>query len=436
VKKVIVVGGGLAGLFTAAELQRRGGEAVVLEASAVPGGVAQTVKEDGYVLEPAASSVLLPNPDLSPILDAAGVEMVPAAEAAKQRYVYTRGRLVEIPESPALLLSPLVSWKAKLRAMCEPWVRTPPPNGDESIQGFFSRRFGAEVGALGSTLMAHGVFAGDPERLSMRGAFPKMVALEDEAGSMIKGGIARMRQRPKGKPRSTVHVAAGGMAGMAETMAAHLGDSYRSGWPVASIERDGEGWVVHGAGEERGDAVVVAVPPHAAEPIVPPDLSGVIAGRTSAPVAVVGIGGRTADLPIPSGFGVLVGPDADVHALGILFESRYAPGRAPKLHTLAKGIYGGAADPVVLERSDEDLVALFVEETSRVCGVEVKPSWTKVIRQMPGIPQYDVGHVAWIEKLDTALSEWPGLHMTGWGYRGIGLSGLATDAVRLGTLLA
>ncbi|HZJ48469.1 MAG TPA: FAD-dependent oxidoreductase, partial [Acidimicrobiia bacterium] len=115
-KKVIIVGGGLAGLFTAVELQRRGMDVTVLEADSTPGGVAQTVAEDGFVLEPAASSVLLPNPELSPILDAAGVEMVPAAEAAKKRFVYTRGRLIEIPESPAVVFSPLVSWNAKLRA--------------------------------------------------------------------------------------------------------------------------------------------------------------------------------------------------------------------------------------------------------------------------------------------------------------------------------
>jgi len=436
VKKVIVVGGGLAGLFTAVELRRRGTDVTVLEASGSPGGVAQTVVENGYVLEPAASSVLLPNPDLSPILEAAGVEMVPAADAAKKRYVYTRGRLIEIPESPAILFSPLISWKAKLRAGLEPWIKTPPFDGDESIHQFLGRRFGTELGALASTLMAHGVFAGDPERLSMRGAFPKIVALEDEAGSLVRGGIARMRRRPKETPRATVHVAGGGMAVMARTLAAHLGDAYRSKWPVTSIGRDPSGWVVHGRGEERGDAVVVAVPPNAAARILPAGVSSIVGEGTTAPVAVVGIGGRSADMPIPSGFGALIGPDCDVHALGILFESSYAPGCAPSLHTLAKGIYGGAADPVVLECSDDELVALFVEETSLVCGVEVKPSWTRVIRQMPGIPQYDVGHVSWLENVEAALSSHSGLHLTGWGYRGIGLSGLAADAVRLGTVLS
>lgn len=433
--EIIVVGGGLAGLFTAVELRRRGKRPVVLEASSVPGGVAQTVVGDGYLLEPAASSVLLPNPELSPILDEAGVQMVPALEAARKRFVYTRGRLVEIPESPAIVFSPLVSWRGKLGVIREPWVKTPPPDGDESITGFLTRRFGPEVGLLGATLMAHGVFGGDPDRLSMRGAFPKIVALEDEAGSIIRGGLGRMRSRDKDKPRASVHVAVDGMAGIARSLAGYLGDAFRADWPVESIAHDGSSWVVRGPEEMRADAVVVAVPPHAASRLLPADVASTVGAGNPSPVAVVGLGGLTADLPVPSGFGALIGPGSDVHALGILFESRYAPGRAPHLHTLIKGIYGGAADPDVMDLTDDELVALMIEETGRVCGVTVHPSWTRVVRQVPGIPQYDIDHVAWLRSVDTALGRNPGLYVTGWGYRGIGLSGLATDAVRIGEAL-
>jgi oxygen-dependent protoporphyrinogen oxidase len=436
VKKVIVVGGGLGGLFVAVELFRRGIDVTVLEAESAPGGVARTVFERGFVLEPAASSVLLPNADLSPILESAGVEMLEASASAQIRYVYAGGRLIKVPDSPMIVFTPLVSWKAKLRAVREPWVKTPPPNGDESIEGFFSRRFGSELGVLGGTLMAHGVFAGDPRKLSMRGAFPKMVAYEDEAGSLVRGMLSRMKDRPKGRPRARVHVPAGGMAGMAETLAAHLGDRFRPNWDVDSITRDGAGWQIHGSGDERADEVVVAVPPSAAGGFFPDGISELLMTPRTAPVVVVGAGGPDTDMPLPEGFGVLVGPETGIHALGVLFESSYAPHRAPSSQTLAKGIYGGAADPAVLERSDEELVALFIEETAQVCGIEVKPSWTRVVRQLPGIPQYDLGHVAWLADLDAALARLPGLHLTGWGYRGIGLSGLATDAVRVAESIA
>ena len=165
-------------------------------------------------------------------------------------------------------------------------------------------------------------------------------------------------------------------------------------------------------------------------PIVLPRLSETVDYEAEL-VVVIGIGGRAADVPLPIGFGALIGPDAGLHALGILFESQYAAGRAPAGHHLAKGIYGGAADPSVMKRTDDELVALMIEETSRVIGIPVQPTWTRVVRQTPGIPQYEVGHVAWMREIDERLVAHPGLHLAGWGYRGIGVSGLGIDAVRL-----
>ena len=432
---VIVVGGGLSGLIVGAELKRRGMDVLVLEATGEPAGVASSVREDGYLLEPGAGSLLWPNADLAPIFEAAGIEMLPADPTAKARFVYQTGTLYQIPESPAIAFSGLVSWRAKLRAVREPWIKTPPPSEEESIEGFFSRRFGPGLGRIGATLMAHGVFAGDPANLSMRGAFPKMVALEDEAGSMIRGMLARMKQREKGAPRASVHVPPRGMKGVADDLVVYLGDSFLANRPVTSLRRSQTGWIVEAIETYEADNVVLALAPHAAAELVPDDIASLMADAVVAPVAVVGIGGRAADVPIPAGFGALIGPDTDVRVLGILMESQYAPGRAPELHHLAKGIYGGAADPDVLTRSDDDLVALMIDETSRVIGTRVQPSWTRVVRHDPGIPQYNVGHVGWMKKLDDAVANHAGLHLTGWGYRGIGVSGFGLEAARLANLI-
>lgn len=428
---VIVVGGGLGGLIVGAELKRRGRSVLVLEATAEPAGVASSIREDGYLLEPGAGSLLWPNADLGPVFEAAGIEMQPANPDAKARFVYEKGTLFQIPESPAIAFSGLVSWGAKFRAIREPWIKTPPPNEEESIEGFFSRRFGPGLGRLGATLMAHGVFAGDPAKLSMRGAFPKMVALEDEAGSMIRGMIARMKQRQKGTPRASVHVPPNGMKGIAEDLVTYLGESFQPNRRVTGLRRSESGWVVEAGEPAEAGNVVLALAPHAASQLVPDDVAALMADAVVAPVAVVGIGGRAADVPIPAGFGALIGPDTDVRVLGVLMESQYAPGRAPELHHLAKGIYGGAADPDVLTRSDDELVALMIDETSRVIGTRVQPSWTRVVRHDPGIPQYNVGHVGWMKKLNDAVANHPGLHLTGWGYRGIGVSGFGLEAARL-----
>jgi len=431
VTDVIIIGGGLAGLLAAAELKRRGRDVVLLEADDRPGGVAKTIADDGYLLEPAAGSLLLPTPELSPIFDAAGVRVVPALDGSERRYVYDRGRLMEIPDSPAVIFSPLIPWKAKFRAAREPWIHTEPATDDESILDYLDRRFGPGMGKMAGTLMAHGVFAGDPTALSMRGAFPRIVAWEDAAGSLVRGGIAKAKDRPKDEPRvrKTVHVAPDGMAGLAGDLAAYLGDAVHTGHTVETIDETPDGWTVDG--DFAAPSLILALAPHRAAPLLPADVAGLVGRGVTAPVAVVGLGGRAADIPLPIGFGALVGPDAGLHALGILFESRYAAGRAPDGHHLAKGIYGGAADPSVMTLSDDELVALMIEETSRVIGIPVQPTWTRVVRQMPGIPQYEVGHVSWMDDIDERLAAHPGLHLAGWGYRGIGVSGLGIDAVRL-----
>lgn len=427
---VIVVGGGLGGLLVACEVARRGGRPLVLEAGPTPGGVAATIRDEGYLLEPAAGSFLLPHPHLTPILESAGAAALPAAAAAHRRYVYNSDTLFELA-GPAAVATRLVSARGKLRLMREPWVRTPPTSPDESLLTFLERRLGPEVGRLGATLMAHGVFAGDPAELSAHAAYPAFVALEDQAGSMVRGGIERRRSRPKGAPRASVHVAPNGMAGLAAELAGHLGDNFRPDWPVESVQRDGHEWAVLGPAEERARSVVVALAPAQAARVVPSKLSALLDEAHAAPVAVVGLGGHAADLPVPTGFGALTGPDANLHILGLLFESSYAPGRAPARHRLLKGIFGGAADPSVLALSDGALAQLATDEASRILDVALLPSWTRVVRHEAGIPQYHLGHGAWLDRLDDLGVDFPGLHLAGWGYRGIGVSSLAQDAAAI-----
>jgi oxygen-dependent protoporphyrinogen oxidase len=424
-----IVGGGLGGLLLAVELQRRGAHPLVLEASTGPGGVAGTVHADGYMLEPAASSVLWPNADLGPVLEAAGVEPVPATEAGHRRFLYQRGRLTELKQSPGLVLAPIVGPAAKLRALAEPVIRPRRTGGDESLQSFLTRRLGPELGRLGATLMAHGVFAGDPEQLSAAGTFPSLVDLEAEAGSIVRGGVRRMRQRPKGTRRATPHVIAGGMSQLADQLASALGDRFISDSPVEAVEPSADGWRLRTTrGEHQVRTAVLALAPAAAARLAPDDVATVLERATAAPVAIVGLGGPAADLPIPNGFGALVGPDADVRVLGVLFESQYATDRAPSRHRLAKAIYGGAADPSVMALDDDELTALATAELTRITGVTMDPSWSTVVRHRSGIPQYEIGHPAWLEDLDDALTGHDDLHLAGWGYRGIGLSRLAADA--------
>jgi oxygen-dependent protoporphyrinogen oxidase len=430
--RVAVVGGGLSGLFTAVELGRRGIEAVVLDAGATPGGVAATVSVDGFSVEPAAGAVTVPHPHMGPILSAAEVDLTPAVDAS-QRYVLTRRGLVALPASPKAVLSPVVPWHAKLRAAAEPLVRTERPADDETLATFLGRRFGHTAGATLAMLMASGVYAGDPDRLSARSAFPMLAGLETSHGSVLRGALALRRQAPGG-PRPASHLPTGGMAAMAATLAGHLGDRHRPGVAVSAVRPGDGGWQVDGDLPMRADHVVVATSPARAAVMLGELLAEVLSQARAAPVAVVALGGRSDEAQgrvIPPGFGYLAAPGASRVAAGCLFESSYAPGRAPDGHWLLKVIAGGARHPQVMGWDDDRLVAETVAEVGAALRVDLAPDFTHVIRHRPGIPQYEVGHSAWLSTLDRLTADRPGLHLTGWAYRGVGLTHLATDAVRI-----
>jgi oxygen-dependent protoporphyrinogen oxidase len=432
--RVTVLGGGLAGLFTASELLAAGSDdLVLLDRDSQPGGVARTIRRDGYELEPAATTLLLPKPHLTEVLDHLGAEVVAAIDGAT-RYLYTRGRLVTLPSSPMALLAPVVPWSAKLRAVAEPLVRARASSPDESLDDFMRRRLGSGLGTTMAWVAASGVFAGDPKRLSVRSAFPAFPALEDTAGSIVRGGLQRLKSRPRGSVRPAAHIPVGGMSALAGKAAALLGDRYRPGTVVDSVRRSEHGWTITGTDEFESEHVVIALRPSDAATLVEGDLRAQLERAATAPVVVVGLGGPSERLPLPPGFGVLTGPDAGTTALGILFESSYAPNRAPAGHSLAKVIAGGATRPDVVEWDDDRIIGQIGNDVSRILGIEADPSFVEIVRHRAGIPQYEVGHNAWLAELDRLSG--PNLHLTGWGYRGVGVGHIAADAVRIATRIA
>ncbi|HEX6301046.1 MAG TPA: protoporphyrinogen oxidase [Acidimicrobiia bacterium] len=425
----MVVGGGLAGLFTASELTARDIDVVVLEESPVAGGVARTIEKDGFALEPAVGSFSLPHPHLTPLLDRAGVATAVAVQASI-RYVYAEGRLVAIPGSPKALLVPVLGIKSKLRVLFEPLVPACRTDDDESLAEFFRRRLGEQAGGLVSWLMATGVYAGDPGRLSVGAAFPALAELERTHGSVIKGAIRRRRARPSNQAGTRVHVPEGDVSGLIDAIGGQLGDRFYPGFAVRSLRREGQTWIVEGPERITADAAVLAIGPNAAADLVDGELGAALAECVAAPTAVVFLGGRGPS-PLPDGFGALVGPGEGWSTRGVLFESAYAPSRAPEGCWLAKVIVGGVTAPSVVDRDDERLIPEVVSEVEAIFGVRLVPDVIEVVRHRPGIPQYEVGHRRWLAGVERLLAAEPGLHLTGWGYRGVGIANLATDAVRV-----
>jgi oxygen-dependent protoporphyrinogen oxidase len=220
------------------------------------------------------------------------------------------------------------------------------------------------------------------------------------------------------------------MSGLARSAARSLGDRFRAGFPVNAVRSGESGWLVEGPETLIADSVVVATGPESAAALVDRGLATHLRRSVGAPVVVVGLGGRGPS-PLPPGFGALIDRGEGMASRGMLFESSYAPGRAPIGHWLVKLIAGGATNPDLADWDDDRLLDRVEEEVARVVGGELDTSFRAIIRHLPGIPQYNLGHGHWLTQLDQMVSERPGLHLAGWGYRGVGLADLATDAARI-----
>jgi protoporphyrinogen oxidase len=197
---------------------------------------------------------------------------------------------------------------------------------------------------------------------------------------------------------------------------------------VSSLSPHGTCWRIGGSENIDVEQVVIATGVPSAAVVTPPILGPLLSGRPQAPVAVIGLGSRE-PMHLPGGFGALAHPNEDFVSRGVLFESAYAPHRAPDGGGLIKVIAGGATHRDAMSWTDDYLVRVVGAEVASMVQQPVEAEWVKVVRR--SIPQYNLGHQRWLETVDEVLETLPGLHLTGWGYRGVGLGQLASDALRV-----
>lgn len=425
---VCVVGGGLAGLFTAAELHAAGIDVVVLEATARAGGVAQTIRRDGFQLEAGAGSFAYPGSNLGRILDNAGVATIPAVNSST-RYLFDGADLIPIQPGPELLRTPLLSWAAKLRVLIEPLVHGREPGIDETLQSFCVRHFGATGGSIAAWLAASGVFAGDPERLSVGAAFPRLLALERSSGSLLIA--AAKRRRNASQPSSAAHLPLDGMDGLSLGLAEALGDRFITEFAVDRVESTSTGFMIGGPEDVEARHLVLALPPESLAGLIGGETADLLSSIDHAPVVVAGLGGPEDDISVPAGFGALPISDSGLATRGVLFESSYAPFRAPAGQSLVKVIAGGARSPALIDQDDQSLINVLVDDVSHILGRDLAPRFVELVRHVPGIPQMNVGHSALVESIESNLRHLGPISLTGWGYRGVGVAQLAEEAAQI-----
>ncbi|RKH46781.1 protoporphyrinogen oxidase [Corallococcus llansteffanensis] len=453
---VAVIGGGISGLVLAHRLRTRGTEAVVLEATARVGGNVQTLAQEGYLLESGPNSFLDREPATRELAAALGVEarIRPADVAAKNRYIFTRGALRAVPSSPpGFLTSDILSFSARLRVLGELFSARGPEGVDESLAQLGRRHLGPEATTVLLDAVQTGIYAGDPEKLSAEATFPQLVKFEREHRSLILGAIRSQRAArkatasdggPKSKLTGLLSTFDGGLGVLVDALAAALGDAVHTDAKVEGLVPQPSGWKVrvreHGRPVELlASQVVLAVPSHVAAGLLRPldePLAAKLEGIPYAPIAVVHLGFAPGATPKPDGFGFLVPAVEGKAVLGTIHVSTTFPFRAEGGRGLLTCLMGGARRPDVVARDEDALVALAREELKAMTGLSATPELTQVVRWPRGIPQYTVGHLERLASLDAGLKRWPGLHLTGNAYRGVGVNDCIRDATRLGDALA
>jgi oxygen-dependent protoporphyrinogen oxidase len=448
--RVVVVGGGIAGLAAAhrlVELARDGAwplDLVLVESTDRLGGTIRTERADGFLLEAGPDSFISEKPWALALAERIGLgpEFRRTDDRFRRTYVVSRGRLHPLPEGFFLLAptrvlpvlrSRVFSWRGKLRLGMDLVLPRRGPAGDESLGSFVRRRLGREALERVCQPLVGGIYTADPDRLSVAATLPRFLALEREHRSLILG--LRRAARPKesagtsGARWSLFVTLADGMETLVHALAARLPPgAVRLGVRATAVAPAGAGWTVALAdgGRVAADGVVLAGPaPRMGTLVRDADarLARQLEGIEQASSAVLALAYPRAAIRHPlDGFGFVVPRVEKRSVMACTFSSVKYPGRAPDDSVLLRAFVGGALQAELLDREDAELARLAHEDIAALLGISGAPCLTRVWRHPDAMPQYQVGHLDRVAAIESRLEALPGLALAGGAYRGVGIA--------------
>ena len=440
---VIIIGEGITGLCVAYWLKKRGIKVTVLAKDSEVGGTMKSVQDHGFLYETGANTALETTPLFKELVSDLKLEseFVYAHPEGKNRYILRDGILHSMPLGPGSFLSTrLFSFAAKFRVMKEPFIGK--ATNEESIAEFVKRRLGREFLDYAIDPFVAGVFAGKPEQLSVRSAFPKLYALEEKYGGLVKGMIKgaeeRKQRAEKAKDRAETFSFVSGMQMLPRAIAASLGKSVILNAKVTNIrnlttasnepsnEPDARRYLVEylyndQEAEMEADNVVFAIPAYEASPIVKSlsvDAARVLSSIYYSPIVSIFLGVNRENIGHRlDGFGFLIPSKERRNILGCLWNSCLFAHRAPAGMAALNAFIGGARQPELTTMSDERIIQITLDELKSIMQLSGKPVYLHLTRWQKSIPQYEIGYQHKMDALAQFEESHPGIVLAG-NYRG------------------
>ncbi|NIR51665.1 protoporphyrinogen oxidase [candidate division KSB1 bacterium] len=431
-KDAVIIGGGISGLATAYRLQKAGLAVLLLEKSAKIGGAIRSEKVGEFLIDYGPNSTLDTSPKIGDFIKELGLtdRRVNANAEASRRYILKNGELVPLPMNPPQFLkSGLFSFRAKLRLLKEPFVQPAPENKEETIAEFVERRLGREFLDYAINPFIAGVYAGDPDRLSVRSAVAKIYALEKNYGSLIKGAVKGARERKKradtDKTKAQLFSFKDGMHELSDALASALGNNIQTQSVLEEINPPSNSNGLYSvtyanAGKKitvQTKSLIFTSPAFVTAEYLRP-FDQLLAKKLSEifypPVAVVFLGfeHKVPCRPL-DGFGFLVPKVESRKILGTIWSSTIFPNRAPNSGMALTTFVGGMRQPELTNLEDAELTDVVLQELKSLMALEGKPDIVRIKRWQKAIPQYELGHQERMDAVERFESANPGIFVSG-----------------------